>query len=304
MTLLKRFGSIAVLAGVLPMSLAGMLNVGIDSAQAATEPVLLIAPEPSLRDDVLSMTFASQQRCQGDSEAGYLWHTFVTPIGNDPASLTYSLGLPKGRGFTSGLRDTTQSWVRNRNPGLTDGQVIPPDDLTFSGKAFNAMPTGEYWIGVACTKQDAEGVTRTTRFWARHVAISTSANRGAFMTLLDEPADTSSEGDSAAVAGSATVSSAVSPVAPATTLSATENRLATEPTTTALVGAREQAVGVVAAEQVVEAGPLRDTVTSLDSSKGRNLSKPLGIAIVTALLLAAAAILVARRQRASRTVSR
>ena len=300
---LEQFGAIAVLAGVLPMLLAGMPNVGVSSARADAAPVLLITPEPSQRDDVLSMTFASRQRCQGDSEAGYLWQTFLTPIENDPASLTYRLGLPKGRGFTSGLRDTTQSWVRNRNPGLTDGQVVPPDDLTFSGKAFSALPTGEYWIGVACTKQDAEEVTRTTRFWARHVAISSSANRGAFMTLLDEPEGPSSESDSAAVAGSETVQSVVSTVQPPTTLGATANVLDAEPTTTTTAGVLAQTLPASSNEQVIEAGPLSDDVASPVASKGHNLSTPLGIALGVALVLVVVVVFIARRRRVKRMVS-
>ncbi|MSW19670.1 MAG: hypothetical protein F2873_02130 [Actinobacteria bacterium] len=298
----KWIGSIAVLGVALLMSFAGLLIVGVGSARADTAPVLLITPEPSQRDDVLSMTFASRQRCQGDSEAGYLWQTFLTPIENDPASLTYSLGLPKGRGFTSGLRDTTQSWVRNRNPGLTDGQVIPPDDLTFSGKAFNAIPAGEYWIGVACTKQDAEGVTHTTRFWARQVAISSPANRSVFMSLLDQPADTSSEGDSAAVAGSETVQSVVSTVQPPTTLGATANVLDAEPTTTTTAGVLAQTLPASSNEQVIEAGPLSDDVASPVASKGHNLSTPLGIALGVALVLVVVVVFIARRRRVNRMV--
>ena len=298
----KWIGSIAVLGVALLMSLAGLPNVGVGSARADTAPVLLITPEPSQRDDVLSMTFASRQRCQGDSEAGYLWQTFLTPIENDPASLPYSLGLPKGRGFTSGLRDTTQSWVRNRNPGLTDGQVIPPDDLTFSGKAFNAMPAGEYWIGVACTKQDTEGVTHTTRFWARQVAISSPANRGAFMTLLDEPKGPSSESPTSVPAGSATGQSVVSAVEPATTLGATGSRPATTPTATA-AAASDQTVAVAAEEQLIAAGPLGDDVASPGASKGHSLSTPLGIALGAALLLVVAVVLTARRRRVNQMVS-
>lgn len=298
----KWFGSIAVLGVALLMSLAGLLIVGGGSARADTAPVLLITPEPSQRDDVLSMTFASRQRCQGDSEAGYLWQTFLTPIENDPASLTYSLGLPKGRGFTSGLRDTTQSWIRNRNPGLTDGQVIPPDDLTFSGRAFNAMPAGEYWIGVACTKQDTEGVTHTTRFWARQVAISSPANRGAFMTLLDEPEGPSSESPTSVLVGSATGQSVASAVEPATTLGATTNLLDAEPTTTTAVGVLVQTAPASSNEQVIEAGPLSDDVASPDASKGDNLSTAIGLALGAALLLVVAVVLTARRRRVTRTV--
>ncbi len=299
----KWIGSIAVLGVALLMSLAGLPNVGVGSARADTAPVLLITPEPSQRDDVLSMTFASRQRCQGDSEAGYLWQTFLTPIENDPASLTYRLGLPKGRGFTSGLRDTTQSWVRNRNPGLTDGQVVPPDDLTFSGKAFSALPTGEYWIGVACTKQDAEEVTRTTRFWARHVAISSSANRGAFMTLLDEPEGPSSESPTSVLVGSATGQSVASAVEPATTLGATANVLDAEPTTTTTAGVLAQTLPASSNEQVIGAGPLSDDVAPPVASKGHSLSTPLGIALGAALLLVVAVVLTARRRRVKRMVS-
>lgn len=298
----KRFGSIVVFAGVVLMSLVGPLTVGVGSARADTAPVLLITPEPAQRDDVLSMTFAARQRCQGDSEAGYLWQTFLTPIKNDPASLTYSLGLPKGRGFTSGLRDTTQSWVRNRNPGLTDGQVIPPDDLTFSGRAFNAMPAGEYWIGVACTKQDAGGTTRTTRFWARHVTILSATNQGAFMTLLDEPEGPSSESPTSVLVGSATGQSVVSAVEPATTLSATENPSATTPTSTA-AAALDQTVAVAAEKQIIEAGPLNDDVASPGAHKGHNLSTPLGIALGAVLLLVVAVVLTAHRRRVNRMVS-
>lgn len=299
----KWIGSIAVLGVALLMSLAGLPNVGVGSARADTAPVLLITPEPSQRDDVLSMTFASRQRCQGDSEAGYLWQTFLTPIENDPASLTYRLGLPKGRGFTSGLRDTTQSWIRNRNPGLTDGQVVPPDDLTFSGKAFSALPTGEYWIGVACTKQDAEEVTRTTRFWARHVAISSSANRGAFMTLLDEPEGPSSESPTSVLVGSATGQSVASAVEPATTLGATANVLDAEPTTTTTAGVLAQTLPASSNEQVIGAGPLSDDVAPPVASKGHSLSTPLGIALGAALLLVVAVVLTARRRRVKRMVS-
>ena len=156
-------------------------------ALADERPVLAISPHPAGRDAVVSMSFRSPQHCQGDSEAGYLWQTFITPSTNDPVRLTYAVGLPTGRGFTTGLRDSTNSWIRNRNPGLTDGQVIPPGSVTFEGAAYDGMPDGEYLVGIACTKQSSDGVTRTTRAWSRRVRISSSSS-GAFLTLLDEPA--------------------------------------------------------------------------------------------------------------------
>lgn len=218
-------------------------------ALADEPPVLAISPQSAGRDAVVSMSFSAPQHCQGDSEAGYLWQTFITPSTNDPVRLTYAVGLPTGRGFTTGLRDSTNSWIRNRNPGLTDGQVIPPGSVTFEGAAYDGMPDGEYLLGIACTKQSSDGVTRTTRVWKRRVRISSSSN-GGFLTLLDEPAPTTLGPSSTTVApeesGRSTGTTSTVPVsngiAVASAGPADTASLSTEVASTTTIGAGPQRI--------------------------------------------------------------
>ena len=145
--------------------------VGATNASDAATP-LEISPSSVGNSVEFSLSFTTPQYCPGDSDSGYLWQTFIIPAGSDPSSLTFSTGLPEGPDFTSALRDASGSWIRNNNPGLIDGLVVPPRSVSFSGSAFEKMKDGSYLLGLACTKQGADNVTRTVRSWATPITVS------------------------------------------------------------------------------------------------------------------------------------
>ena len=154
-------------------------------ALASEQSTLQVTPNEIVNGAAFSLAFSEPQFCPGDSNKGYLWQTFITPVASDPATLTYAIGLPQGERFTSALRDTTGSWIRNENPGLTDGLVVPPRAVSFEGRAFDGLTTGEYWIGIACTRQGVDNVTRTIRVWSTRVSV-TRAQSGSKRTLRIE----------------------------------------------------------------------------------------------------------------------
>jgi len=159
------------------LAVIALFAAGVQRASAAdTGSPLEVTPESVTSEDTFALSFREPQYCPGDSNQGYLWQTFITPATTDPSSLTFEIGLPLGMGFTSGLRDPAGSWIRNNNPGLTDGLVVPPSAVSLAGPAFAGLTAGSYLLGIACTKQGADNVTRAVRFWTAPVVVRRTAS--------------------------------------------------------------------------------------------------------------------------------
>jgi large repetitive protein len=168
--------ALAAIAAVAPLaaSPAGALPAGTPSAGAVT-----LTPSTGTSGTTFGLGFTSSpQACPGDNTAGYLWHTFLTPLANDPATLTYSpSGVPSGTGSVN-LRDPSGIQIRNQAPTLTDGFVLPPAAVSFSSVAFGTLTPGAYWIGIACALPDAGSVNQTVKYWATGITITASAGSG------------------------------------------------------------------------------------------------------------------------------
>jgi len=180
----KRIGGLlltasAVMSGLLALSPTAPAQA-LAAGTAATEKVLL-TPSSGNSGTTIAVSFPSAQVCPGDANAGYLWQTFIAPRATDPATFTYSVGLPKGSDGSDigakALRSTSNAWIRNNNPGISDGQVAPPNNVVFSNATYSSL-SGEYWFGLACTQDDAGFVTQTVRYWTTPVTITPLASAG------------------------------------------------------------------------------------------------------------------------------
>lgn len=171
--------ALAVAASVLPIAATTVQALPAGTAPAG--PAFLV-PQSGNSGTTFALNLGPvAQFCPGDAvTADYRWHTFITPLTNDPAPMTYTAsGTPNGPVLTGNLRTTTGQQVRAENPGAGDGLVSPlPTELDFASVAFASIPAGEYWVGVACTQQDASFVNQTERYWSTAITITSQAGAG------------------------------------------------------------------------------------------------------------------------------
>lgn len=170
---LARVG-VAVAAVGLFATVADALPAGTPSAGAIS-----MNPVSGNSDTTFSLVFGSPpQFCPGDAINSYRWGTFITPITNDPAPMTYSAsGIALGPTFTGNLRDPIGTQIRAQNPGLGDGLIVAPTGLSFASSAFASL-AGDYWVGIACTLPDNVGVVQTVKYWSTQITITASAGAG------------------------------------------------------------------------------------------------------------------------------
>jgi hypothetical protein len=170
----------AAIAGVAPLSpTASALPPGTPAAG-----IVNLTPSSGTSSTTFGMSFPSAQFCPGDATANYRWGTYITPISVDPATLTFTAsGIPQGPAPTQNLRTSGGVQIRAQNPGLGDGIVIAPIDVSFSNVVFGTSATtitpGEYNIGIACTLAvDPDGagplpaVVENQRFWNNQITIT------------------------------------------------------------------------------------------------------------------------------------
>ena len=230
---------VALIASLFATSLCGagfattMVNALAPGSAAAGGVTL----DPSTGESsvTFAMSFATVQACPGDAPAGYLWGTFLTSAANDPATLTFTAsGNPVGTGgFTTALRDPFGAPIRNKNPNLVDGIVSPPNQVSFAGAAFVSAPAGDYWIGIACTKADANSVIQNVKFWATKITITSTAGAGP-NNFTFGPASTGST-TTTTVAGSTTTTTVAGATTTTTVAGGTTTTVAA--TTTTVAGA-------------------------------------------------------------------
>ena len=138
--------------------------------------------------------------CPGDAEAGYSWSTFLVPAGIDVATLSWGTGsapagFPDVPGWTGdyppALAEPSGTFIVGRAPGLDDGFVSPPAEVSFAAGAYATLPAGDYQIGIACLAEDA-GVLKTEKYWAGSITFSAQDGAGpnGFAFTSAEPAPT------------------------------------------------------------------------------------------------------------------
>ncbi len=180
---LRRVACAAAVVGA-GVSFATLLAEVGNALPAGTQPAGSITMTPASGDSgtTFALSFAAPpQFCPGDNTASYTWGTFLTPITNDPAPMTFTVsGSPIGAPAVStvSLRNPAGTQLRALIPGLGDGLIVAPPSVSFQSIAFATLPAGDYWIGIACVLPDAGGVVQNTRFWAKAITITSTAGAG------------------------------------------------------------------------------------------------------------------------------
>ena len=170
--------ALAVIAPLVPLGgSAQALPTGTPAAGAIN-----LTPSSGDSSTPFAIAFATPpQSCPGDNTAGYTWGTFLTPLANDPAPITYTasgspIGVPAAS--TVSLRNPAGTQLRGIAPGLGDGLVVAPGSVSFQSVAFATLPAGAYNVGIACVLPDGAAIPQTARFWSTTLTITSSAGAG------------------------------------------------------------------------------------------------------------------------------
>jgi hypothetical protein len=193
------------------VSTAVALGAGSPSSGEVT-----LAPISGSRSTVFNLSITPSGNCPGDATTGFRWSTFITPLTNDPATLTYTNSgnpiAPTGTtGFTGALRlHATGELINAENPGLQDGLIAVPLGISFANVGFNSLTPGDYWIGIACTKADTQAVVQTEKFWASHLRLTAADTDGfTFATVPTTSTTTTSAASTTTTVAGATSTTVV-----------------------------------------------------------------------------------------------
>jgi hypothetical protein len=171
-------GVLAVLTAVASITVATGSNPA-NAAAPGTPPNHPVTITPATGNSGTDFKLAingTDQFCAGDGVAGYFWHTFITPLAQDPATLDYISGTPTGLAPTAFLRSTTTAQLKNQFPGTGDGFVNLNDPtIDFSSGAYGALTPGSYHVGAACTAPSSQ---ETDEYWSTIITITASAGAG------------------------------------------------------------------------------------------------------------------------------
>ena len=182
-----RFGAIAgalCSATMLSITAAGLVpgvpllaTSEADAAAAGTVPVGPFAFSPTSGNSDQLFTIGPSPlpaRCPGDSaNDGFAVNSFMTPVSNDPATLTYNAAGPVGAGFTQPLFDQFDTPILGQNTAPDTGMVLSVGPTRFNVFGPGVVPPGRYFIGVACTKAG-----NTESFWASTIEVSEDVAAG------------------------------------------------------------------------------------------------------------------------------
>ena len=181
----RRAGFAVALVGV-AVSLFGIVSTVAAALPGGTPPTnglsgLVLTPASGDSGTTFSMRFdPDNQPCPGNNNAGYSWSTFITPVAQDAALLTFApTGQPQATaiGRTTAFRDTTDEFVRGEFPDLDNFNINPPALLSFD-TTFSRNPVvdpGSYFVGIAC--YNADGLANE-RYWATKITVTAQAGAG------------------------------------------------------------------------------------------------------------------------------
>jgi hypothetical protein len=150
---------------------------GVDAATAGTAPVgpFTVSPASGNSDQLRAVGPSPlPATCPGDSaNDGFRVDSFMTPVANDPATLTYNAAGPVGSGFTQPLFDRNGTPVVARNTAPDTGLILTIPSINFSVFGPGTIPAGQYFIGIACTK-----LGETESFWSSTVEVTVDGANG------------------------------------------------------------------------------------------------------------------------------
>lgn len=138
--------------------------------------------------------------CAGDSANDYYnVQTFLVPAGTDIASLSYRQRSPDGSDLYRPLffndGEVATQMLLNENSaagkaGLILEPVLPYSFAFYNANPANALPAGQWTLGVACTPSDWV----VDRFWDVEVILESAADVGPGALRIRVVEDTTSAG--------------------------------------------------------------------------------------------------------------
>ncbi len=178
-----KFTQVMALGAVAAASLC-LLPATANAAAPGTPPVAAVTVTPPTGTSATSFTVLppSASTCPGDAIAGYRLSSFVTPVANDPATLTYDNTGPVGTN-TYPLVDTLGTPFVNAT-SLSIGSGLITGIPTFNWAAFAGagLPAGNYYIGIACTLATA-GVVNTVTYFSTTVTLGLDGSTYAVVSV-------------------------------------------------------------------------------------------------------------------------
>lgn len=118
-----------------------------------------------------SLRLPEAASCPGDSaNDNYRVQSFIVPVTDDPATLTYGSQGPAGEGRWALYDMTTSPFVNaltevSGGPGQP-GRITPLPQLSFAVFPVGTFTDGRYRVGVACTEW-----SETVRYWDTEIDV-------------------------------------------------------------------------------------------------------------------------------------
>ena len=168
---------------------------------------------------VFSLTVPAGASCPGDTfYEDWRVQSFIVPATDDPGGLRYGVIWPEGDGRRSLYSESTMPYshvITGRSDGPGEpGPIVQPGPMTFAVYEAGLFRSGNYRIGLACTKH-----RETAAFWDAEIIIADApeVEPGGFTwsvvadDAVSAPArsDSSGSGWIAALAGATAVGAAV-----------------------------------------------------------------------------------------------
>ncbi len=189
-----RGAAIILAAGAIAAPL--LMRASADALPAGTAPTHVLSISPASGDSgtsfnlVFDTAVGADRSCRSGGDLGYRWHSFMTPLSNDPAPLTFpGDGSPVGPNFTAALRDSGGVIVRAQSPSIGDGTIsLSGTTFSFVSPQFSvanpAFGYGSYNVGVACTYGGGDpgnpgaGSAETIEYWSTVMTLTAQPGAG------------------------------------------------------------------------------------------------------------------------------
>ncbi len=191
----RLIGSMLAAASLVPLVLVTS-STPASALPLGTPPThsLTISPANGTSGTSFNLVFdtavGADRSCRGGGDLGYRWHSFMTPVLNDPAPLTFpGDGSPVGPNFTAALRDSGGVIVRAQSPSIGDGTIsLSSTTFSFVSPQFSvanpAFGYGSYNVGVACTYGGGDpgnpdpASAETIEYWSTVMTLTAQPGAG------------------------------------------------------------------------------------------------------------------------------